>query len=551
MEIEAKFILPDAKTLRRLRTIKTLAGFSLSPGRVVQDHDTFLDTPRRQILSAGHVCRRREREGEYIFTLKKKESTIGAIHKREELEIVLPADLPPAQWPDSPIRERVLQLIGEEPLRPLFKQKQRRMVRLVQREDKVVAELSLDDVHVAVGDLALESQELEIELKGEGAEADLAALVTCLQGEWKLQPEPRSKFERGLEFVTANAAPRPVKPKLVRAAPPARRARPKKILKPGIELDDAMSEAGRKTLLFHFQRMVEHEEATRAGQDIEALHDMRVAARRMRAALRIFEGYLDKETLKPFGKSLRRLGRVLGAVRDLDVFHVKAQQYLDGLAVERRGELEPLLAAWQKEYNAARKDLVVYLDSEGYQQFKETFGIFLQTPGAGVAPIMSGKDAPLPYRVRHVLPAIMLKSWARVRVYEEWMSGPNVELARYHQLRIASKGTRYTLEFFGETLSANAGGLIEQMKTLQDHLGKIQDCMVACGILRDFLTWGIWRRDLRKVRARREVIVAPGVAAYLATRQTEIQELVKAFPPIWSVISSPEFNQRLAALVEA
>ena len=316
-------------------------------------------------------------------------------------------------------------------------------------------------------------------------------------------------------------------------------------------MDDAMSEAGRKTLLFHFQKMVEHEAGTRAGQDIEELHDMRVATRRMRAALLVFEAYLDKETLKPFGKSLRRLGRALGAVRDLDVFHVKAQQYIDRLPDEQRGELEPLLAAWQTEYDAAREELVEYLGGVGYQQFKETFGAFLQTPGAGAAPIVSRQDAPVPYRVRHVLPAILFEGWARVRAYDEWITGANVPLARYHQLRIASKGTRYTLEFFEETLGADAGGLIEQMKALQDHLGNLQDSVVACSILRDFLTWGIWRRDLQKVRAKREVIIAPGVAAYLAARQGEIQELVKAFPPIWSVISSPEFNRRLAALAEA
>ena len=551
MEIEAKFALPDARTLRRLRTVKTLANFSLSPSRIVRDHDTFLDTAGRLIYAAGYACRRRERDGKFIYSLKRKESTVGAVHRREELETVLPNDLPPAQWPDSPARERVLQLIGDESLSPLFDQKQKRVVRLVQRDSQTIAEMSLDTVRVAVRGVAREWLDLEVELKGEGTEADLAAFVTCLQNEWKLEPEPRSKFERGLEFVSANSAPQPTRPaKRVRPAS-VRRARPKKLLKPGIQMDDAMSEAARKTLLFHFQRMVEHEAGTRAGENIEELHDMRVATRRMRAALQIFDGYLDPDTIRPFGKSLRRIGRSLGAVRDLDVFRVKTNKYIDGLEVGRREELAPLLAAWQKEYDKARGELIAYFDGEKYQRFKETFGEFLRSPGKAAAPVVSREDVPVPYRVRHVLPRILFEGWGSVRAFDEWMAGENVALTRYHQLRITSKGLRYALEFFAETLSADAAGLIEQMKGLQDYLGDLQDGVVACNILREFLTWGEWKREPQAQPAPGEVIVAPGVAAYLAARQTEIQELVKGFPPIWEAICSPEFNRRLVALVEA
>ncbi len=549
MEIEAKFALPNAKTLQRLRIIKELAGFSLSASRVVQVHDTFLDTAGRLILAAGYVCRRRERDRAITITLKQLSRATDAVHRREELEIALPADLPPAQWHASPARDRVLKLIGDEPLAALFDLKQRRILRAVTRDAQPVAELSLDAVHVSVQKLTLAWLELEIELTPPGTEDDLAALVTCLQDEWKLQPEPRSKFERALEFVTANAAVAPVRPRR-RAQVSRKSARPKKLKKPGIEINDAMSDAARKTLLFHFQRMAEHEAGTRAGQDIEELHTMRVATRRMRAALHVFDGYLDADAIKPFAKLLRRTGRTLGAVRDLDVFRFKAQHYLDQLAAERQTELEPLLAAWQTEHAAAREELLAYLDSEPYQRFKEQFGEFLQTPGAG-APVFSREETPAPYRVQHVLPAILFEGWASVRAYDEWMTGADAPLARYHQLRIASKGLRYTLEFFEEVLGADAGGLIEKMKGLQDYLGNLQDSVVTCNVLRDFLTWGTWQRGDRKIATPREFIVAPGVAAYLAARQSEIQELVKAFPSVWSEISGPEFHRRLAAVAAA
>ena len=91
--------------------------------------------------------------------------------------------------------------------------------------------------------------------------------------------------------------------------------------------DEAMSEAGRKAMYTHFLKMLANEAGTRLGEDIEALHDMRVSTRRMRAAYRIFADYYDQKIIAPFNKGLRRTGAMLGAVRDLDVLLEKAQAW--------------------------------------------------------------------------------------------------------------------------------------------------------------------------------------------------------------------------------
>src|SRR5262245_1416736 len=60
---------------------------------------------------------------------------------------------------------------------------------------------------------------------------------------------------------------------------------------PGLRADDSMSEAGRKVMAYYFARMLSHEEAVRQGDNDEAVHDMRVATRRLRSALQMFEPY--------------------------------------------------------------------------------------------------------------------------------------------------------------------------------------------------------------------------------------------------------------------
>ncbi len=634
MEIEAKFALPDLQTLRRLESVERLAAFDLLLGTVKQVHDTYLDTTSRHLLSAGYACRRREQADGLLFTLKQLVGLQGPVHRREELEILLASDQPPTEWPDCPARERLLEIIGQEPLLPLFDLSQRRIVRPVQRGSVLVAELSLDQVELTSGGEGQRFLELEVELLGEGTEDDLAPIVACLRDEWHLQPEPRSKFERGLRLLgeqpdlgkllaleersmlqqiatrddkysrraiallyldegdtqrqagkRARLSARRVRywlarfreqglgifPTVVREAaaggapamsesdlqvrpaeesagdgepaePPAvsQKDLPKK---PGLDADDSMAEAAFKTFRFHLQRMLYHEPGTRRGEDIEELHDMRVATRRMRAAMQVFSDYLDPEKMTPFTKGLRRTGRALGAVRDLDVFQDKVQRYLDALPAEKQDGLDPLLAVWRAQREAAREKMITYLDGDRYARFRVEFAAFLEKPNAGGLPILTEDGEPIPHRLRHVVPVVVYQRLAAVRAFDEWVTQPDVPLERLHQLRIAGKRLRYALEFFREVLGPESKALIDTMKGFQDHLGDLQDAVVACNLLRDFLTWGTWgHAKSQEGRWPSEPVVAPGVATYMAIRQKEIQRLVETFPQAWSKIQTPDFH---------
>ena len=583
VEVEAKFAVPDARSFQRLQAIDHLADFYLSQGQVVEVRDTYLDTAERAILASGYACRQRTQDGSALITLKGLRGAEGAVHRREELEVLLPSEQPPAHWPESPARDLVLQLAGDAPLIPLLGLEQTRVVRPISRGERPVAEFSLDQVRVVAGTREQTYLELEIELAPMGTEDDLCEIVNVLEEEWGLVAQPRSKFERALAFLEICPGASP----LVRqehaagveiAAPDDLHGKAKPTLaqlprRPGLTAGDSMAEAARKVLRFHLQRMLYHEPGTRAGEDIEELHDMRVATRRMRAAIRVFLDYLDMDRMKPFVKGLRRTGRALGAVRDLDVFWEKTQKYLYALPRSKQGDLTPLHVVWLVEREGARKNMLAYLDSARYARFKERFGDFLQTAGAGALPVVSASGQPVPHRLRHVVPVAVYERLAAVRAYEEWLTGSDVPLERFHQLRIDAKGLRYALEFFQEVMAEEAKPLIEKIKSLQDHLGDLQDAVVASNLLRGFLAWGIWGyaqakreaaaphlrrvplpsqpRDLVALEASRDSvassIVAPGVASYLAARQAELQQLLETFPQAWAPIRSPRFSQQVAS----
>jgi CHAD domain-containing protein len=330
------------------------------------------------------------------------------------------------------------------------------------------------------------------------------------------------------------------------AAPP----QPVELLKaPGIEPDDAMSEAGRKTFRFHFRRMLHNEPGTRLGQDPEALHDMRVATRRMRAAFRIFGSYYDK-SVASFEKGLKQTGGMLGTVRDLDVFRQKILDYAKTLPDVQRGSLDPLLAVLETRREAARREMLDYLDGKKYARFKERFGEFVETEGLGSLPLVQ-EGEPHPYRVRHVAPMAIYERLAAVRAYDEWVTVPNPPVTWLHALRIACKRLRYALEFFREVLGPESKGLVNQVVEMQDHLGELQDAVVASGILRDFLVWGTWGHETagQRLSDLATPVIAPGVATYLAVKHAELQHLLDTFPPLWQQFYGGELSRTAAAAI--
>ena len=307
-----------------------------------------------------------------------------------------------------------------------------------------------------------------------------------------------------------------------------------------IVADEPMWEAGRKVLYLHFGRMLANEPGARLGENAEALHDMRVATRRMRAALRLFSSYFAPEVLQPFNKGLRQTGRTLGAVRDLDVLLEKARAYQASLPAEQAASMEPLLSYWQTSRDMARREMLDYLDSKAYRQFVADFKAFLTTPGAGALEIPVGE--PTPHQVRHVVPALILSRYAAVRAYEPLI--PGAPLPTMHRLRIDCKGLRYALEFFRDVLGPETPELIKQVVEMQDLLGELQDARVAEELLIAFL-----KEQRSRAGKKQRQMQLEGVESYLSTLQALQRERLAAFPEPWAALIGDAFRQRLCRAV--
>jgi CHAD domain-containing protein len=301
-----------------------------------------------------------------------------------------------------------------------------------------------------------------------------------------------------------------------------------------------------------FARMLALEKATRKGEDIEALHDMRVAVRRMRAAAKVFEAYLDFKKLEPQINGLRKTLGALGDVRDLDVFREKAEEYTKKIPSENEHDLDPLFEVLAKEKGKARENMLAYLNSEKYASFKKDFSDFLSVPEAWAQPATTRKHEALPYRVRDVLPSILYARLADISAYSEWVEGPHVSVERLHRLRIAAKGLRYTLEFFEGMLGEDAKTIIEELKKFQDHLGNLHDAIVAIDLLGSFLETGEWgSTENSRISGEKELSENMiKIEGYLKYKEEELQVLLNTFPETWGRIWNEEFSERIESMVK-
>jgi CHAD domain-containing protein len=224
-----------------------------------------------------------------------------------------------------------------------------------------------------------------------------------------------------------------------------------------------------------------HEGGTRLGEDPEELHDMRVATRRMRSALKFFEDALPEEAER-FREELRFFAGVLGDVRDLDVQIEHLGTWISEADEEDREPLSKLVNVLEKRRAAARKELLKALDSRRYERFESSFADFLRHGPAAEG--YAGEP------IRAVAPDLLSKpyrKWHKAAGRVDETSHPE----EYHDLRKKGKRLRYALEFLSGVYGEKATGkIVKALKGLQDELGRHQDLIVSSDLLKQLATEG-------------------------------------------------------------
>lgn len=211
-----------------------------------------------------------------------------------------------------------------------------------------------------------------------------------------------------------------------------------------------------------------HDPGTRLGRDPEELHQMRVAVRRMRAALKAARPLLDRSWADELRAELGWLGRALGPVRDADVLIDRLRGRAAAFDDTGRDAAEKLFEALVAEREQARGEMLGALDSDRYTALLRRLAAAVAKP---LPAARGGSGGPGLLDLVRIEFRRLRKAVSRI--------DPDPADEVLHDLRIKGKRLRYTAE-----LAANSGGkpvrkLVASTVALQDVLGEHQDACVA------------------------------------------------------------------------
>jgi len=459
-QFDALDLRPVERFIARVQGLHSPArpGLELAARPAKRLADCYLDSADWRIGRAGRVLRVRHSGRSFVATLKDLVDSKDGLRSRIEIEEPLAAGALPATG-DGPVTSRVRALAGSARLLPVLEVRTRRRPFILSRAGVELGELVLDETAITAPTLRrpLRLRRVELEVLG-AATSELEPFVVALREECGLQPAALSKFEAGL-LAAGLEIPTPAELPAIAVTP-----------------ESTLGELAFAALRADTNEVLRREPGTRLGEDPEELHRMRVATRRLRAALKLFAEALPVRAAH-LEEEIGWLAAELGVVRDLDVQLEQLAEWSAEAAPADEEGLAELAAALEEARLGARTGLLRSLDSRRYQRLV-----------AGLRQMLAAAPPRRSARARTAcavgLPELLggRQLAARKAARRARKSGAAED---FHRLRIRVKRLRYALEFSARSYGSLPKRYTRELVGLQDELGAMQDAVTAAERLRE------------------------------------------------------------------
>ncbi len=460
-EVEWQLDAVDLRPVRRWLEAMPPNGLAVEHLGVRSLHDRYLDTDDWRLHRAGYTLRIRTASRRSEATAKSRGTVAEGLRDRRELTEPLSAGDPHAvASAPGPVGELVRSMAGSRPLELLFEVRTRRRAYSLAVDGRPVGEVALDDTSIPVdGGRPARLQRVEIEIDPAAVDA-VAPLIDELRTACGLHPATASKFQAGL-LASGLAPPPPLDLGTV-------------------EIDESMTvgELAFAVLRTQFRELLSHEPEARLGEDPEGVHSMRVAIRRMRAAISAFREVLPVRAQR-LRDEFKWLAGVLGEVRDLDVQLEQVAEWGSGLPEEDRAALEPLVATFEERRAAARSAMLQHLDSRRFERMMAGMSEMLVR-----GPLRRSAASRTPALVAG--PDLVRRRYRKVRKAGDALDEES-PVEDLHALRIRCKRLRYAVEFLGPLYPKRSNRFVRRLVAVQDDLGGLQDARVASDHIRELV----------------------------------------------------------------
>lgn len=229
-------------------------------------------------------------------------------------------------------------------------------------------------------------------------------------------------------------------------------------------------------------------EGVRAAQDIEHIHRMRVASRRLRAALPLFKSCFPKKKFRLWMRELQKITRALGDARDADV-QIAFLGRLQDEKTRQQGENPPdvsrvaadpvdvetiLLTRLKKKRQKLQGSVLSALENLERSSIPEDMRAACNEVNARAG---NARTKPVLYGIPPVSAARISDRLFTLMEYERHVYNPDA-VAEHHAMRIAAKKLRYTMEVYAPLYRRNLKKPLIRVKKIQEILGDLHDCDV-------------------------------------------------------------------------
>ncbi|MGH8971331.1 MAG: CHAD domain-containing protein [Actinomycetes bacterium] len=264
-------------------------------------------------------------------------------------------------------------------------------------------------------------------------------------------------------------------PKVVRALGPEAGAPPSPPAPAPVTLRDPASVLVASTLRTHVRALLDHDPWARLGAD-DAVHQMRVSARRLRSALRDLADLVEPSWGTWAQDELRWLGAALSTSRNAEVLRSRLEDVLGSLDPDLvTDRVAPrLFAVLDADATEGHAQLEAALSSDRYLNLLEELVDAATQPRTTDA-----ADSPC----SEVAPGLVRASWRRLAKRAAATRREDATEEQYHRARIAAKRTRYLAESLVPVYGRPAKRFARRVEAVQEVLGEHQDTVVARALL--------------------------------------------------------------------
>ena len=428
-------------------------GVEVSAPEAVRMETVYYDTADLRLARWGVSLRHRAGEGWTLRLPAPAASGAGAnMIQRDELIFQGSSKKPPAAAV-AIVRAyvRTADLVPVARLSTL-----RRRVRLLDAAGNRLAEVVDDEVSVRDGRrVAARFREIEVEVTStdHGVVSIVDPVVLRLRGAGAGAPDPTPKHIRAL-------GPRAMEPPEVAPQP----------VQPGSPAKDVIKNAFAECIA----SLLHHDPLVRTSDDPEAIHQARVATRKLRSHLRTFGPLLEPQWVEPLRSELGWLAMGLGAVRDGEVLLERLRERAKTLPEADSRSAASVVRLLADDVANLRKKLMAELDSQRYVDLLERLVMAAHAPDA-----LPEADQP----ASAVLPPLAAGPWRRLRSAVRALSDKPTD-PELHHIRILAKRARYAAEAVAPVAGPAASDFAKMAAKLQTVLGEHQDSVTAQAWLR-------------------------------------------------------------------